>query len=287
MKRIIITFLMLIFGFSSFFAQNFDLPFSYDKQKATAQTGTCFVYRASNMDKDQFYEFYIYQEDEKNFLSLYDLSNLAPLIQIGRQTYNSECFCYDYFYNTNPYMYAKIRNSNGTTEGSLDIKNKKLQGTMTYINLLKKEASVSGNVELLCLPSYEISGGQTDLWFSMRFLKTGIKEFTAGIYTVLKAQTQKVTYAGVESVNGKTCDKWEAVLLDKKGIAKKEKQIFWFDRSDSNYDLVKTEIHLNGTVFDNTLIELKEKKQYSKAEWESFVKAKTEEVRIKLDIPAK
>ena len=287
MKKIIITVLMLVFGVAGIFAQNFDLPFSYDKQKATAQTGTCFVYRASNMDKDQFYEFYIYQEDEKNFLSLYDLSNLAPLIQIGRQTYNSECFCYDYFYNTNPYMYAKVRNSNGTTEGSLDIKNKKLHGTMTYINLLKKEASVSGNVELLCLPSYEISGGQTDLWFSMKFLKNGIKEFTAGIYTVLKAQTQKVTYIGVESVNGKTCDKWEAVILDKKGNAKKEKQVFWFDKSDSNYDLVKTEIHLNGTVFDNTLIELKEKKQYSKAEWESFVKAKTEEVRIKLDIPAK
>ena len=287
MKRKIITVLMLIFGFSGVFAQNSELPFSYDKQKAAAQTGTCFVYTTSNMDKDQSYEFYIYQEDEKTFLSLYDLSSLAPLIQIGKQIYNSECFCYDYFYNTNPYTYAKMRNSNGTTEGFLDIEAKKIHGTMTYINLLKKEASISGNVELLSLPSYEISGGQTDLWFSMRFLKSGIKEFTVGVYTVLKAQSQKVTYAGVETVNGKSCDKWEAVVLDKKGNPKKEKQIFWFDRSDSNYNLVKTKIHMSGTVFENTLIELKEKKQYTKAEWESFVKAKTEEVRIKLDIPAK
>ena len=44
---------------------------------------------------------------------------------------------------------------------------------------------------------------------------------------------------------------------------------------------------MDGTAFKNCLIELIQTKEMTKAEWDAFCKAKTEELRVKLDIPAK
>ena len=189
--------------------------------------------------------------------------------------------------NENPYSYAKIRNSQTKTEFSLDIKTKKMSGYLAYINLLKKDAKYTGELELLTIPSYEISGCQLDLAYSMRFLKSGTKEFNIGCYTATKSNLEKVSFIGVEKVNGISYDKWEAVVMDKKGNPKNEKQIFWFDNSDTFYKLVKSESNIDGTAFKNSLIELTQTKKMTKTEWDEFCKTKTEEIRIKLDIPAK
>ena len=274
-----------MFTVAGVMAQGADIPFSYDKAKV--QPGTASFYRVTDMDKGQGFDFIVYQGDEKTFYSFGDFSEIGPLVQVGNETYNTQIFCNDYGMNENPYSYAKMRNSQTKTEFSVDIQSKKMSGYMGYINLLKKEAKFTGSVELLMLPSYEISGFQMDLVYSMRFLKPGTKEFTVGCYTATKANQEKVSYIGVEKVKGINCDKWEAVVVDKKGNLKNEKQIFWFDNSDGLYKLIKTESTIDGTAFKRSLMELTQTKQMTKAEWDSFCKAKTEELRIKLDIPAK
>ena len=284
MKRILLFVLVIFCCFAELFSQTADIPFSYDRNKITS--GTVNFYRVSDMDKGQSYDFIIYQSDEKTFLSFGDFSEITPMVQIGCQKYNPDIFCYDYFMNENPYAYAKIKNSQTKTEFSMDIKAKKMSGYLAYINLFKKEAKFSGSLELLMLPSYEVSGLQLDLVYSMRFLKPGIKEFTVGSYTATKANQEKVTYVGVEKVKGISCEKWEAVVVDKKGNPKNEKQIFWFDNSEGLYKLIKSESSMDGTAFKNCLIELTQTKEMTKAEWDSFCKAKTEELRIKLEIPA-
>ena len=273
-----------MFTVAGVMAQGADIPFSYDKAKV--QPGTVSFYRVTDMDKGQSYDFIIYQSDEKTFLSFGDFSEITPMVQIGCQKYNPDIFCYDYFMNENPYSYAKIKNSQTKTEFSMDIKAKKMSGYLAYINLFKKEAKFSGSLELLMLPSYEVSGLQLDLVYSMRFLKPGIKEFTVGSYTATKANLEKVSYLGMEKVKGINCEKWEAVVVDKKGNPKNEKQIFWFDNSEGLYKLIKSESSMDGTAFKNCLIELTQTKEMTKAEWDSFCKAKTEELRIKLEIPA-
>ena len=137
------------------------------------------------------------------------------------------------------------------------------------------------------LPSYELSGLQLDLAYSMRFLKPGTKEFIIGCYTATKANQERMSFVGVEKVKGISCEKWESVVLDKKGNPKNEKQIFWFDNSDGLYRLIKSECNMEGTAFNNCMIELTQTKEMTKTEWDSFCKAKTEELRVKLDIPAK
>ena len=284
MKKIFFGMLMIVLLGAGAFAQASDIPFFYDKAKV--QPGTVYFYRVSDMDKGQSYDFIIYQSDEKTFLSFGDFSEITPMVQIGCQKYNPDIFCYDYFMNENPYSYAKIKNSQTKTEFSMDIKAKKMSGYLAYINLFKKEVKFSGSLELLMLPSYEVSGLQLDLVYSMKFLKPGTKEFTIGCYTATKANQEKVTYVGVEKVKGISCEKWEAVVVDKKGNPKNEKQIFWFDNSEGLYKLIKSESSMDGTAFKNCLIELTQTKEMTKAEWDSFCKAKTEELRIKLEIPA-
>ncbi len=285
MKRHLLFVLVIFCCFAELFSQTADIPFSYDRNKITS--GTVNFYRVSDMDKGQGFDFIVYQGDEKTFYSFGDFSEIGTLVQVGNEKYNPEIFCNDYGMNENPYSYAKMRNSQTKTEFSVDIQSKKMSGYMGYINLLKKEAKFTGSVELLMLPSYEISGFQMDLVYSMRFLKPGTKEFTVGCYTATKANQEKVTYVGVEKVKGINCEKWEAAVLDKKGNPKNEKQIFWFDNSEGLYKLIKSESSMDGTAFKNCLIELTQTKEMTKAEWDSFCKAKTEELRIKLDIPAK
>ena len=285
MKRLLMFILVIFCSFSGLFSQTGENPFSYNKDKVVP--GNACFYRVSDKEKGQAYEFIVYQADEKTFLSFGDFSEIAPMVQIGSQKYNPDIFCYDYFMNENPYSYAKIKNSQTKTEFSMDIKTKKMSGYLAYINLFKKEAKFSGSLELLELPSYEVSGLQLDLVYSMRFLKPGIKEFTVGSYTATKANLEKVSYLGMEKVKGINCEKWEAVVVDKKGNPKNEKQIFWFDNSDGLYKLIKSESSMDGTAFKNCLIELTQTKEMTKAEWDSFCKAKTEELRIKLDIPSK
>ena len=285
MKKSFLGMIMLVFLGAGAFAQASDVPFVYDKAKV--QPGTVSFYRVTDMDKGQGFDFIVYQGDEKTFYSFGDFSKIGPLVQVGNEKYNTQIFCNDYGMNENPYSYAKMRNSQTKTEFSVDIQTKKMSGYMGYINLLKKEAKFTGSVELLMLPSYEISGFQMDLVYSMRFLKAGTKEFTVGCYTATKANQEKVSYLGMEKVKGINCEKWEAVVLDKKGNPKNEKQIFWFDNSDPLYKLVKSESNIDGTAFKNSLIELTQTKKMTKTEWDEFCKAKTEEIRIKLDIPAK
>ena len=285
MKKIVRFLSLIIFTVAGVMAQGADIPFSYDKAKV--KPGTASFYRVTDMDKGQGFDFIVYQGDEKTFYSFGDFSEIGPLVQVGNETYNTQIFCNDYGMNENPYSYAKIRNSQTKTEFSMDIQSKKMSGYMGYINLLKKEAKFTGSVELLMLPSYEISGFQMDLVYSMRLLKPGTTEFTVGCYTATKANQEKVSYIGVEKVKGINCDKWEAVVVDKKSNPKNEKQIFWFDNSDGLYKLIKTESTIDGTAFKRSLRELTQTKQMTKAEWDSFCKAKTEELRIKLDIPAK
>ena len=285
MKRFLLFVLVIFCCFAELFSQTADIPFSYDKAKV--QPGTVSFYRVSDMDKGQSYDFIIYQSDEKTFLSFGDFSEITPMVQIGCQKYNPDIFCYDYFMNENPYAYAKIKNSQTKTEFSMDIKAKKMSGYLAYINLFKKEAKFSGSLELLMLPSYELSGLQLDLAYSMRFLTPGTKEFIIGCYTATKANQERMSFVGVEKVKGISCEKWEAVVLDKKGNLKNEKQIFWFDNSEGLYKLIKSESSMDGTAFKNCLIELTQTKEMTKAEWDSFCKAKSEELRVKLDIPAK
>lgn len=285
MKKLLLFVLIISCTFAGLFSQTADIPFSYDKNKVNP--GITYFYKVTDKDKGQSYDFIIYQTDEKTFLSFGDFSEIAPMVQIGCQKYNPEIFCYDYFMNENPYSYAKIKNSQTKSEFSMDIKNKKMSGYLAYINLFKKEAKFSGSLELLMLPSYEVSGLQLDLVYSMRFLKPGTKEFIIGCYTATKANQERMSFVGVEKVKGISCEKWEAVVLDKKGNPKNEKQIFWFDNSEGLYKLIKSESSMDGTAFKNCLIELTQTKEMTKAEWDAFCKAKTEELRVKLDIPAK
>ena len=285
MKRLLMFVLVISCAFARLFSQTGENPFYYNKDKVVP--GTACFYRVSDKEKGQAYEFIVYQADEKTFLSFGDFSEIAPMVQIGSQKYNPDIFCYDYFMNENPYSYVKIKNSQTKTEFSMDIKTKKMSGYLAYINLFKKEAKFSGSLELLALPSYEVSGLQLDLAYSMRFLKPGTKEFTVGCYSATKANQEKVSFVGIEKVKGISCEKWEAVLLDKKGNPKNEKQVFWFDNSEGFYKLIKSECSMDSTAFKNCLIELTQTKEMTKAEWDSFCKAKTEELRIKLDIPAK
>ena len=285
MKRFLLFVLIIFCSLTELFSQTAEIPFSYNKDKV--KPGTACFYRVSDKDKGQAYEFIVYQADEKTFLSFGVFSEIAPMVQIGTQKYNPEIFCYDFFMNENPYSYAKIKNSQTKTEFSMDIKTKKMSGYLAYINLFKKEAKFSGSLELLELHSYEVSGLQLDLVYSMRFLKPGTKEFTIGCYTATKANLEKVSYLGMEKVKGINCEKWEAVVLDKKGNPKNEKQIFWFDNSEGLYKLIKSESSMDGTAFKNCLIELTQTKEMTKAEWDSFCKAKSEELRVKLYIPAK
>ena len=285
MKRFLLFVLIIFCSLTELFSQTAEIPFSYNKDKV--KPGTACFYRVSGKDKGQAYEFIVYQADEKTFLSFGDFSEIAPMVQIGTQKYNPEIFCYDFFMNENPYSYAKIKNSQTKTKFSMDMKTKKMSGYLAYINLFKKEAKFSGSLELLELPSYEVSGLQLDLVYSMRFLKPGTKEFTIGCYTATKANQEKVSYLGMEKVKGINCEKWEAVVLDKKGNPKNEKQLFWFDNSEGLYKLIKSESSMDGTAFKNCLIELTQTKEMTKAEWDSFCNAKTEELRVKLDIPAK
>ncbi len=285
MRKVFFVGILMVFLGAGGIAQTFDVPFSYDKSKI--QPGTVYFYKVSDKDKGQTYDFIVYQTDEKTFLSFGDFCEISPMVQIGIQKYNPDIFCYDYFMNENPYSYAKIRNSQTKTEFSMDIKTKKMSGYLAYINLLKKDAKYTGTLELLILPSYEVSGCQLDLAYSMKFLKPGTKEFTIGCYTATKSNLEKVSFICIEKINGVSCDKWEAVVLDKKGNPKNEKQIFWFDNSDPLYKLVKSESNIDGTAFKNSLIELTQTKKMIKTEWDEFCKAKTEEIRIKLDIPAK
>lgn len=284
MKKFVCFLMFVMCAAACVFSQSGDVPFNYDKSKV--QPGTVYFYKVSDKDKGQSYDFIVYLADEKTFLSFGDFSEISPMVQIGCQKYNPEIFCYEYFMNENPYAYAKIRNSQTKTEFSMDIKTKKMSGYLAYINLLKKDAKYTGTMELLTLPSYEVSGCQLDLAYSMKFLKTGTKEFTVGCYTATKSNIEKVSFICVEKVNGISCDKWEAVVMDKKGNPKNEKQIFWFDNSDPQYKLVKSEGNMDGTAFKNSLIELTQTKQMTKAEWDSFCKTKTEEIRMKLDIKA-
>ena len=283
MKKLLLFVLIISCTFAGLFSQNTEIPFSY---KEIVKPKTAYFYRVSDKDKGQSYEFIVYQADEKTFLSFGDFSEITPMVQIGCQKYNPEIFCYDYFMNENPYSYAKIKNSQTKSEFSMDIKNKKMSGYLAYINLFKKEAKFSGSLELLMLPSYELSGLQLDLAYSMRFLKPGTKEFIIGCYTATKANQERMSFVGVEKVKGISCEKWESVVLDKKGNPKNEKQIFWFDNSDGLYKLIKSESSMDGTAFKNCLIELTQTKEMTKAEWDSFCKAKIEELRVKLDIPA-
>ena len=285
MKKVVLWVVLIVLGGFGAFGQAADVPFVYDDAKV--EPGTVYFYKVSDKDKGQAYDFIVYQADEKTFLSFGDFSEIAPMVQIGVQKYNPEIFCYEYFMNENPYSYAKKINSQIKTEFSLDIKTKKMSGYLAYINLLKKEAKYTGSMDFLMLPSYEVSGCQLDLAYSMRFLRPGTKEFTVGCYTATKSNMEKVNFSGVEKVNGINCDKWEAVVLDKKGNPKNEKQIFWFDNSDLQYKLIKSESHMDGTAFKNSLIELTQTKKMTKAEWDIFCKTKTEEIRVRLDIPPK
>lgn len=283
MKKIQIMIIMVTIELVSLFAQNEVSPFSYDIAKQ--QSGTAFFYKVTNLDKAQYYDIILYQEDETTFDTIYDLSNIIPQIQIGTQNYSIQYFCYDYSSNYNPYVYARIVNTNDKSEMTYDLKNRKITGSISTVNLFKTISSFPGNLNVLSVPSYEISGGQTDLWYSMRFVKKNIKEFTVGTHTVLKAYNERVIYAGEEIVDGKTCDKWEAIVLDKKGSLTKEKQIFWFDTTSDYYQLAKTEVHMKGGLFHNAVIELTGTKQFSNFEWKEYVSNLTEAVRVKLDIP--
>lgn len=119
----------------------------------------------------------------------------------------------------------------------------------------------------------------------MRFIKPDCKEFNVGAYTALKPYKEKVSYCGEEEANGKLCDKWEAVILDKKGNPTYEKQIFWFDKADSFYPLVQIESHIKGALFSNARVFLTETKQLTESEWNDYIKQTTEDIRVKLDIP--
>ena len=192
MKKVVLWVVLIVLGGFGAFGQAADVPFVYDDAKV--EPGTVYFYKVSDKDKGQAYDFIVYQADEKTFLSFGDFSEIAPMVQIGVQKYNPEMFCYEYFMNENPYSYAKKINTQIKTEFSLDIKTKKMSGYLAYINLLKKDAKYTGSIDFLMLPSYEVSGCQLDLAYSMRFLRHGTKEFTVGCYTATKSNIEKVSF---------------------------------------------------------------------------------------------
>ena len=288
MKKMHIMTLMVLWCLTGLFAQSQELPFSYDSAKQ--QTGTVWFYKVTSLDKDQSYEVTLYQEDEFTIIGIFDMSDIAPQIQIGTFKYNPEYFCFDYSANYNPYAYARIRNSNDTAELTYDLKNKKGTGKLTTINLFRNISSYSGDIHLLSVPSYELSGLQIDLWYAMRFIKKDIQLFIVGAHSAINSYNEHVVYVGKETVAGKVCDKWQATILDGNGKPRNDKQIFWFDTTTPQYGLVKFEMRMKGVqgiLFPNALIELKETKQFSKAEWQQHVEKETERIRIKLDIPVK
>lgn len=278
-----IAFVLSLFLMLNMFAGEVENVFEYDCKKQ--QTGTVSFYKVSNLDKEECYEFASYQKAEKTFFELYDLSNIFPQIQVGTQEFNSDYFCYDYSSNYNPFTYARIKNTNDKCEIKIDLETKKVTGEISAVNMFKKIQSFSGKLDLPCVPAYEVSGFQTDLWYAMRFIKDSCREFTACAYTVLKPYNEKIAYCGEEKIGGKLCDKWEGVIIDKKGKSTDEKQIFWFDKSDGYYQLVKSEVHIKGGVFQNAIVELIDEKTFTLSEWESYVEQKTEAIRVKLNIP--
>lgn len=205
---------------------------------------------------------------------------------IETQQFNSKYFCYDYQSDYNPFAYAKIANTNVSSEIIYDLEKLKAKGSFSGISKSRKVQTISGKLDLVSVPAYKISGYQTGLWHAMRFIKNDCSTFKVCAYTALKAYEEKVKYIREEEIKGKLCDKWEASILDKKGNPSNQKQIFWFEKDDAFYRLVQSEVHMKDCPFNNTLIEFIGSKEFTGKEWSEFVNQKVESVRVKLNIPA-
>lgn len=78
MKKYKIFFLFVVLGANSLFAKDVKSEDNFEYDKSKNKTGTANFYKISNLDKNQNYELAIYQDSDKIFVSMLDVSNISP-----------------------------------------------------------------------------------------------------------------------------------------------------------------------------------------------------------------
>lgn len=276
------TFLIAVLFLTQIFAFAQKVPFVYDKSKI--DVGSMYSYKITSTDGKQTMYYYQYLKDENTGSGYIDFNGIVPQVQICEATYDPKHFCFSHTTTENPLAYAKKAKTNDTADIVYDLENKKLNVDVKLYLVAGIPINYSGSGDLQIIPSYELTGYQSDFWFSMRFFNGDYSDFQVGYIALPNGGTSNVHYLGEEVYNGKRCDKWQITQLDKKNKPTSENQILWFDKTSDNYPLLRYDCSRKEGTIKNYSLVLTSVQKMTPSEWNAFIEKQTENAKTKLKL---
>lgn len=281
MKKHVVALLVMVCLVPVIFAE--ESNFKYDSSKM--DVGSMYSYSIKELNGDKQMKFYFYVQDPQTILTYADFTTVVPLIMVINGKFDTKYCCFTKTEGYNPFAYLKMP-GNDVSIVNYNVEKKTIDATVTYFDDKGNSKKISMRKQMAMAPTYEMSLYQLDFWFAMRF-NTGKTKFNVGSFYNGAVAASDVTYKGEEVIDGILCDKWEVAQQGILAKLAKQKQTFWFDKTDSFYKVLRYENTVNVSPVGQLHIRFMERKSCSIDEWNSFVEQKNEEARVRLGFKKK
>jgi len=281
-KTIFIIFIMSLPLFIHANRDTFSM-FEYDSSKMNAET--MYTYAVSNFEEDLSMLMYVYFVEENQLEFYKDYSTVSAMVLYMKEEFNTEYFMLDKVVAENPFSYLKIPKTNLESKGNWNFDRKRLETILTYFDKDGKKTTKSQIYEVPTLPTFDLSIYQFDYIIAMRhYVGTKNDIFRVGGFYAGNNNDAKVLFEKVETIDGRSCDKWVIQGLGFITWVSGYKQEFWFDNEDPYYKLIQYKNHMSNIIpFGNVKMVLKSvERNVSYDEWQAKIETFTETARTRL-----